>query len=239
MQQSRRDVFIRDVFSTVAPRIDLLSAAFSLGLSHVWRRRAVSLSGIREGDRVLDVCTGTGQMAFLLLRKVGDGGSVTGVDFCGEMLGLAREKLEKMHNPNGRNISFEVADAKRLDYPDGYFDAVTVSFGMRNIPDNRAALREINRVLRDGGLFVCLELTRPGHGWFRHFYRWYVFRFMPFVGGLVTGSEVPYSYLSRSIYGFHSAGEFRAIIEECGFYVEAVRGMTFGAATLYRARKSG
>ena len=157
MSLQQRDLFIKQIFSTVAPYVDLLSSGFSLGFDHFWRMKAVSLSGIREGDRVLDVCTGTGELAFLLARKVGQAGSVTGADFCEEMLSRAAQEDRAI----ARNLSYILSDAKKLPFPDNTFDAVTVAFGMRNIPDTAFALQEIRRVLKPGGKFICLELTRP------------------------------------------------------------------------------
>lgn len=235
MTLEQRDRFIQQIFTVVAPYVDTLSSWFSFGLDRLWRRRAVDLSGIREGQRVLDVCSGTGELAFLLARKVGPRGSVTGADFCGTMLALARKKAGN----DWKNLSFVFSDAKALPFPDGSFDAVTVSFGMRNIPDTLLALREIRRVLRPGGAFVCLELTRPRSRWFLHLYHWYVFRVMPFIGKLVLKTSAPYLYLPRSINAFYQPGEFKAVIERSGFSDVRVDSFTMGIATLYRAAKHG
>ncbi len=234
MSLQQRDLFIKHIFSTVAPQIDLLSSGFSLGFDHVWRMKAISLSGIREGERVLDVCTGTGELAVLLSDKVGRTGTVTGADFCEEMLNRARVKTRKR-----KNLSYIVSDAKNLPFPDNSFDAVTVSFGMRNIPDTTYALREIKRVLRPGGRFICLELTRPQAPWFRALYEWYVFRVMPFIAEIVVKTAAPYLYLPRSIKAFYPPDEFRKVIAECGFSQVTVDSLTMGIATIYRAVKHG
>ncbi|RPI36088.1 MAG: ubiquinone/menaquinone biosynthesis methyltransferase, partial [Nitrospiraceae bacterium] len=165
MSQLDRDTFIKEIFASVAADIDFLSSFFSFGLDQGWRRRLVSLLRLTGREKVLDVCTGTGKLAFLLSKKVKEG-SVMGVDFSGEMLGEARKKL------NGRpsNISFALSDAKDLDFPENSFDVVTVSFGMRNIPDTAAALHEAHKVLRPGGRFCCLELTPPRNRWVKPLY---------------------------------------------------------------------
>jgi demethylmenaquinone methyltransferase/2-methoxy-6-polyprenyl-1,4-benzoquinol methylase len=233
MSLQQRDLFIKQIFSTVAPYVDLLSSGFSLGFDHLWRMKAVSVSGIRQGERVLDVCTGTGELALLLAQKVGPGGTVTGADFCEEMLSRAREKTKSK-----RNLSYILSDAKELPFPDNTFDTVTVAFGMRNIPDTIFALKEIKRVMKPGGKFICLELTRPQAAWFRTAYEWYVFRFMPFIAEIVVKTAAPYLYLPRSIKAFYPPDEFRRVIAECGYTNVTIDSMTMGIATIYRAVKS-
>lgn len=235
MSLEQRDLFIKHIFTTTAPYIDLLSSSFSFGFDHFWRRAAVLRSGILEGERVLDVCSGTGELAFLLSRHVGPQGSVTGTDFCEEMLDRARSKKGENH----ANLSFLLSDTKRLPFRENTFDAVTVSFGMRNIPDTALALKEIDRVLKPGGKFVCLELTRPQHRLFRFFYEWYVSKVMPLIAEFVVKTAAPYLYLPRSINSFYPPDEFKDMINGCGFENIRVGSMTFGIATLYTAVKRG
>lgn len=233
MSLQQRDIFIKHIFSTVAPYVDFLSSGFSLGFDHFWRTKAVSLSGIRQGERVLDVCTGTGELAMLLAEKVGPDGSVTGVDFCEEMLSRARKKTG-----GRRNLSYILSDAKQIPFAGNTFDAVTVAFGMRNIPDTIFALKEIKRVLKPGGKFICLELTRPQARWFLALYEWYVFRMMPCVGQMVVRTAAPYLYLPRSINAFYPPDEFRRVIAECGYTNVSIDSLTMGIATIYRAVKA-
>jgi demethylmenaquinone methyltransferase / 2-methoxy-6-polyprenyl-1,4-benzoquinol methylase len=233
MSLAQRDLFIKNIFSTMAPYVDLLSSGFSFGFDHYWRSLAVDRSGIREGDRVLDVCTGTGELAWRLAQRVGPAGSVTGADFCEEMLDRARQK----NGTRRRNLSFILSDAKRLPFADNTFDAVTVAFGMRNIPDTALALHELERVLKPGGVFVCLELTKPHVRWFLALYEWYVFRIMPFIGKLVVKTATPYLYLPRSINAFYPPDEFKSLISRCGYSEVTVDSLTLGIATIYRAVK--
>lgn len=237
MTYTKRDEFIKRIFSMTAPYIDRLSAAFSLGLSRLWRKKAVELSGVKRCDSVLDVCTGTGELAFAILKRLGPTGSVTGIDFCPEMIEIAKQKTRRITNPHSRRISFETANAKALPFLSASFDLVTVAFGMRNIPDTKAALKEIHRVLRPGGRFVCLELTRPTKRWFLPLYKWYVFRVMPRIGRMVLKKSTPYTYLPRSIEAFYPREEFTAVIEDCGFSNISVRSMTLGVATIFTATK--
>lgn len=228
-----RDLFIRHIFTRVAPYLDVLSSGFSFGMDKWWRRRAAKLSGIKQGDRVLDICSGTGELAFALLPMVGHEGSIVGTDFCENMVEIAQRKSASRKG----NITFSFADAKDLPFSDSTFDAVTVGFGMRNIPDTILALEEIRRVLKPGGRFLCLELTRPRDGWFLKFYLWYLNRFMPFISNLVLKSATPYLYLPRSIEAFYQPPEFREVIARNGFEDVAVDSLTMGAATVYRATR--
>ncbi|MDA8083135.1 MAG: bifunctional demethylmenaquinone methyltransferase/2-methoxy-6-polyprenyl-1,4-benzoquinol methylase UbiE [Nitrospiraceae bacterium] len=234
-EQRGRDIFIQEIFASIASDIDFLSSFFSFGLDQRWRRRLVSLLDLKGGERILDVCTGTGKLAFLLARKVRKGGSVRGVDFSREMLGEAQKKL----GARSPNISFGFSDAKALDFAENSFDAVTVSFGMRNIPDTASALRQAFRVLKPGGRFCCLELTPPTDRRVKPLYEVYCFRVMPFIAMRVLKTAVPYNYLPRSIRAFPSRDEFRRTLEDCGFTGVSVHSMTFGIATIFEARKAG
>ncbi len=222
-----------EIFASIAPRIDFLSSFFSLGLDNAWRRKLVSILELKGGEKVLDVCTGTGKLAFLISEKIGDRGSIFGVDFSKEMLGMAGRKI----NARASNISFALSDAKNLAFPENSFDAVTVAFGMRNIIDTAAALREAHRVLKPGGKFCCLELTHPSVRWVKPFYTIYCFKIMPFIAKKVLKTDVPYNYLPRSIRAFPSSEEFKSSLETCGFTAVTVHSLTQGIATIYEARK--
>jgi len=232
MPHAKRDVSVKDIFSTVAPYIDPLDTAFSFGLCHLWRRKLVS--GIREGEKVLDICTGTGEVAKLLLQKIGPQGSLTGADFCLDMLEVARKKMR----PLPGNVSLVVCDAQELTFPDSTFDAVTVAFGMRNVPNTAAALKEIRRVLKPGGRFFCLELTRPEKHWILPFYKFYTFKIMPFIAKIITKNSLPYTYLPKSIEAFYPPEEFQRLMASCGFCEVNAQSLSLGIATIYSAVKS-
>lgn len=229
-----RDSFIQEIFASVAADIDFLSTFFSFGLDQGWRKRLVSHLELRGSEKVLDLCTGTGKLAFLLAERLQQGGSVLGIDFSREMLHEARGKL----GSRTRNISFDFSDAKALTLADNYFDVVTVSFGMRNIPDTAAALRQAFRVLKPGGRFSCLELTPPHDPIVTPFYTVYCFKIMPFIAMQFLKTAAPYTYLPRSIKVFPPTREFTRTLEDCGFTQVTVHSMTFGIATIFQALKA-
>lgn len=233
MPQHNRDTFVQEIFASIATDIDFLSSFFSFGLDHIWRKKLVSLLDLTGGEKVLDICTGTGKLAFLLSKKVGEKGSVFGVDFSKEMLGEAEKKL----NSRSSNISLAFSDAKDLNFSDNSFDVVTVAFGMRNIIDTSAALREAYRVLKPGGRFCCLELTPPTDPRVKPLYTAYCFKVMPFIAMKFLKTNVPFNYLPKSIKEFPASDAFKRILETCGFGEVAVHPLTLGIATIFEARK--
>lgn len=229
MVQDDRDIYVKNIFSKIAPYIDFLNSFFTFGKDKLWRKNLIAMSGIKSGDMVLDICTGTGDVAFLISEKVGPHGEVIGIDFCEEMLEIANKRKNNQH----RNISFMLSNAKDLDFPDNSFDAVTVAFGIRNIPETIRALKEIKRVLRPGGRFICLELTRPTNRFFVPFYKVYTFKVMPFIAKIFLRTETPYNYLPRSIEAYYKPEDFKELMTRCGFSDITVRPMTGGIVTLY------
>lgn len=188
------------MFDRIAGRYDLLNSVMTAGLHHRWRRRAADRAELAPGDNALDVCCGTGDLALELARRVAPGGHVVGCDFSEPMLDLAREKAA---GRGGAGARFEWADALNLPYDDGRFDAVTVGFGVRNLSDLDAGLREMRRVLRPGGRLVILEITQPTRPPLSTFYSLWFDRIVPVLGSLTDDPEA-YSYLPESVRGFPS-----------------------------------
>ena len=186
------------MFDRIAGRYDLLNSVMTAGLHHAWRVRAADRAEVGPGDSVLDVCCGTGDLAFELASRVSPAGRVIGCDFSEPMLDLAREKAEKSA---AEAVRFEWADALQLPYDAGRFDAVTVGFGVRNFADRDRGLREMTRVLRPGGRLVVLEFTKPQRLPFSAFYSLWFDRIAPILGRLSDDPEA-YAYLAESVRSF-------------------------------------
>jgi len=203
---------VQGMFDRIAGRYDLLNSLMTAGLHHSWRTRAVDRADVKPGDAILDVCCGTGDLAFELARRVAPGGHVVGCDFSEQMLDLAREKAADRGVP----VRFEWADALQLPYDDNRFDAVTVGFGVRNFADRDRGLREMARVLKPGGRLVILEFTEPRRPPFSTFYSLWFDRIVPVLGRLTPNPEA-YSYLAESVHSFPDPQGLAAKMDASGF----------------------
>ena len=220
---------VREMFASIARRYDTANEVLSLGVHRSWRRAAVQLSGARPGDRVLDCATGTGDLAIAFKRAVGPGGEVVGTDFCAEMLESAAPKATRA----GVQIRFEVADALALPFAHGSFDVASIAFGIRNVDDPVACLREMARVVRPGGRVVVLEFGQP-RGPFGTLFRLYSKRVMPAVGGLLTGNRSAYEYLPRTAAAFPAGDRFLALMDAAGaFAARSATPLLAGTAYVY------
>lgn len=220
---------IARMFDRIAPTYDALNHVLSANVDRAWRRRAVRLLGAGPTDRVLDACTGTGDLA-LALRE-GGAGEVVGCDFAPEMIRLAREK-------GGDAVRFEVADVLDLPFDGGTFDAATVAFGVRNFQDLGRGLAELGRVLRPGGRLLILEFSRPANALVRAVYETYALVVLPLVGNLLSGgADNAYAYLPRSVQTFPDAGALTRLLADAGFASVDVHPLTFGIATIHVARR--
>jgi len=208
---------VRAMFDRIAGFYDVMNSVMTAGLHHAWRRRAADLAGVGPGDRVLDVATGTGDLALELATRVGPGGEVIGSDFSPQMLTRARLKAPAATAP----ISFEWANAMALPYADGEFAAATVGFGARNFSDLDLGLSEMARVVRPGGRVVVLEITTPTRPPLSTFYRLWFDRVVPLIGR-VAGDPEAYSYLPNSVKRFPTPRELAAKMHRCGLDVRYV-----------------
>ena len=208
---------VRSMFDRIAGVYDLMNRVMTVGLDSQWRARTVERAGLRPGDAALDVCCGTGDLAFELARAVGAGGSVEACDFSERMLELAGEKQESLGSAGSglAPIEFRWADALDLPYADASFDAATVGFGVRNLADLEAGLAELARVLRPGGRLVILEITQPQRPPLSTFFSLWFDRAVPVLGTL-AGDRDAYSYLPDSVRSFPLPDRLAAMIDAAG-----------------------
>lgn len=222
---------VREMFGSIAHRYDRANTVLSGGVHHLWRRRLVRWSGVGKGERVLDCATGTGDLAIAFARAVGPSGEVVGTDFSAEMLAPAPGKARR----GGVAIRFEEADVTALPYPDASFDVSSIAFGIRNVADRVAGLREMARVVRPGGRVMVLEFGQPSAPVIRPLFNIYSRKVLPWIGGVLTGNRRAYDYLDRSAGEFPCGDAFVALMRATGAF-EAVewRRYTGGIAYAYR-----
>jgi demethylmenaquinone methyltransferase/2-methoxy-6-polyprenyl-1,4-benzoquinol methylase len=236
---------VRDMFSRIAPRYDFLNHLLSFSLDRVWRRRTAKVfSGVlaRPEARVIDLCCGTGDLAFALLKRrarllagaaPGDA-SVIGSDFVEGMLVRARQKAQA----SGARVAFTGADALSLPLGDGTFDLVTAAFGFRNLSNYEAGLREFARILKPGGQVGILEFSEPERGALAGVFRMYFRHVLPRIGGAISGDKQAYAYLPGSVAKFPSASGLRELMERNGFTDVRVRSWNFGSVLLHSGTKA-
>ena len=227
---------IRQMFGAIAPRYDFLNRLLSFGIDQRWRKEAVQLLSYREGSRILDVATGTGDVAIEIAKTTPSSVRITGADFSKEMIELGKEKV--MASPYAERIDFQVAPCEALPFPDNTFDSITIAFGIRNVVDRQLGLAEMRRVLRPGGRMIILEFSTPRSSLLRWFYYFYFRRLLPIIGGLFSRYNA-YKYLPDSVLEFPTIEEFSSMIAETGFQNIRTRELTFGIASIYVGEKTG
>jgi len=234
---SKEPARIAGMFDAIARRYDTLNHLLSAGLDRRWRRRAVRALHFRGQERVVDVCTGTADLALeAVAARSGQARDVVGVDFAGEMLRQAREKVRRAGLE--RRIHLVRGDATRLPLPDRTFDAAMIAFGIRNVLDREAACREFCRVLRPGGRLAILEFGFPRIPGVRALYRAYFQFVLPHVGRVVSRHGEAYSYLPASVAEFPSAEAFAEVLRSSGFTGVEYQSLTVGIVYLYLAKKA-
>lgn len=222
---------VESMFDAVAPRYDLLNRVLSLGIDRYWRIQAVRLLADEQPRRVLDVATGTADLALEAERQLHPR-EVVGIDLSAEMLRYGRDKIQE--RGLGGRVSLVQGDAEALPFDDDAFDAALVAFGVRNFEDLGAGLADIHRVLRPGGRLVVLEFSQPRNGPFRRLYRWYSRHVLPRIGGRLSPDPGAYEYLPRSVEAFPDGADFLDRMETAGYTDLLWRPLTFGIASLYR-----
>ncbi|MBC8101904.1 MAG: bifunctional demethylmenaquinone methyltransferase/2-methoxy-6-polyprenyl-1,4-benzoquinol methylase UbiE [Cytophagales bacterium] len=232
----KKHEYVRAMFDAIAPRYDLLNSVLSARMHHQWRRVAASEACLAPGGTALDVCTGTGDLAFELARRVGKAGAVIGSDFSAPMLSLGEKKRSKSRSETS-SVRFALADTQSLPFPSSTFDAVTVGFGIRNVADIPLGLREMARVTRPGGRVVLLEFNQPQNPLFAALYRSYSFHLLPFFGGLVSGRRAAYEYLPSSVAAFYSREALSALLQDAGLRDIRITELAFGAVVVHSGVK--
>jgi len=224
---------VEDMFDAVAPRYDLLNRVLSAGIDRYWRRRAVRMLQDEQPRRVLDVATGTADLALRIERTLHPRETV-GVDLSTEMLTRGREKIAQAGlSPR---ISLLKADAAALPFDDETFDAAFVAFGVRNFEDLDAGLSDIRRVLRPGGTLVVLEFSQPRAFPIKQLYNWYSHHVLPRIGGVLSPDQGAYEYLPNSVAAFPDGTDFLQRMADVGYTDLEWTPLTFGIASLYRGR---
>ncbi len=221
---------IRSMFGAIAPRYDFLNRLLSLGIDRQWRRVAVSLVRCGNRGRVLDVATGTGDLALAIAAATQADVLIAGIDFCREMVDIGREKVAA--SPHAGRIELTVAPCEEIPFPDGSFDSVTIAFGIRNVVDRPRGLAEMYRILKPGGNTVILEFSTPVIPLFKALYCWYFLKVLPAIGGIFSQKSA-YRYLPDSVLEFPSREEFKGLMTRAGFRNLTHRDLTLGIATIY------
>lgn len=223
------------MFARIARRYDLANRLLSGGADIGWRRSLVRSVADGNPRDILDLATGSGDVAFSLSRNLPRTVQITGMDFCQPMLDEALKK-QAAAGATFANVSFQQGDGLALPLPDEAFDAVTISFGLRNMADRHRSLSEMRRVLRPGGCLFVLEFSQPDR-WFRPIYLFYLRHVLPWLAGLLTGDRAAYRYLNDTIEQFPAREMLAQEILAAGFRSVTVRGMTFGIVALHKATK--
>ena len=226
---------VRGVFDSVADRYDLMNDLMSLGIHRVWKRFTVELSGIRRGQKVLDLASGTGDLADRFSGLVGPDGLVLMTDVNGAMLARGRDRM--IDQGHSGNIGFAQVDAETLPFPDNCFDCITIAFGLRNVTDKQRALRAMYGALKPGGRALVLEISKPTNKPLEKLYDLYSFTLLPAIGRVVARDADSYRYLAESIRMHPNQETLKGMMEDAGFERCDVHNLTGGIVAIHRGYK--
>ncbi|PTI76128.1 demethylmenaquinone methyltransferase [Staphylococcus succinus] len=223
---------VHNVFQNISGKYDRLNNIISFEQHKTWRKRVMKEMNVKPGSKALDVCCGTADWSISLSKAVGPNGEVTGVDFSENMLEVGKEKTKDMDN-----IKLVHGDAMNLPFEDNEFDYVTIGFGLRNVPDYLATLKELNRVLKPGGMVVCLETSQPTTPVFKQLYKLYFKFVMPIFGKVFAKSKDEYEWLQQSTFDFPGKEKLKRLFTQAGFSNIKVRSFTGGVAAMHLGYK--
>lgn len=223
---------VQQFFNSIALKYDFVNTVISLGRDHYWRKFTAAKAEIPPGGKTLDICCGTGLLTMELAKKSGIDGDTIGLDFSESMLAIAQQRY---HNSGMRNkVTFIVANADKIPFPEQFFDCVVIAYGLRNIPNYIQAISEIKRVLKPGGRFVSLEMGKPNLPIFREIYYLYLHYWVPLIGMLFTHVQEAYQYFYRSVISFIHPEELTRIYQELGFEQVCCYKLTGGVVAVHR-----
>lgn len=226
---------VRAVFDSVANKYDLMNDLMSFGVHRLWKRHTIEVSGVRRGQRVLDLAAGTGDLSARFSGLVGPDGQVVFTDINAAMLEQGRERM--LNEGRVGNLQYAQVDAQYLPFPDNYFDCVTIAFGLRNVTDKQKALDAIFRVVRPGGRMLVLEFSKPTLKPLEKIYDLYSFSLLPKIGKLVTNDEESYRYLAESIRMHPDQETLKGMMEHAGFERCDYFNETGGVVAIHRGYK--
>ena len=224
---------VRRMFDSISPRYDFINRIISGGLDIKWRKNLVEVLKPKKPEKILDVATGTGDLAIALGETLAS--EIIGIDISEQMLEIGKKKVER--NQLQKNIKMEIGDGEKINYPNNYFDAVTVSFGVRNFENLDKGLLEIYRVLKPGSELVILETSIPQSFPLNYLYHLYTLYFLPLIGSFFSKVKSAYKYLSSSAKSFPFGKAFNKILKKNGFVVIDNIPQSFGVASIYHSQK--
>lgn len=225
---------VREMFNSIAPAYDVMNRMMTMGIDTIWRRKAVDMLRDYNPRRILDVATGTGDLAFLIDQRLKPD-TLLGIDLSEGMLSVAREKAAERGVAD--RVSFAIEDCLSLSLPDNSYDAITVAYGVRNFENLKQGFAEMYRVLSPGGVLCVIELSTPEHFPFKQLYKFYTYTIIPLVGRIISRDKQAYSYLPRSVAAVAQGEEMLDIFRSVGFKNCRLRRLTFGACTIYMGEK--
>jgi len=224
---------VEQMFDHIAPKYDFLNHVLSFGIDKLWRRKAIRILSKYQPDTILDVATGTGDFAIAASKLKPQ--RLVGYDLSEQMLNVGKAKIKQLGLES--MIEFQKGDSEEMPFGDKQFDAITVAFGVRNFENLENGLHEFFRVLKDDGVVVILEFSKPKYFPMKQFYFFYFLHILPFIGRLVSKDSSAYSYLPESVMAFPDDLKFLAILQSVGFSKSKQNRLSFGIATIYIAQK--
>ena len=224
---------VRQMFNNIARRYDFLNHFLSAGIDYSWRRKAINMIGKNHPKTILDVATGTGDLAIAALKIKPE--KIIGIDIADDMVEVGINKIKKKNLQD--IIHLQTGDSENLDFPNETFDAVMVAFGVRNFENLKKGLSEMHRVLKPGGQVLILEFSQPSKFPVKQFYNFYFRYILPFLGKIISGDKSAYTYLHDSVEVFPFGQQFMDILKETGFANTFHKSLTFGIASIYSGIK--